>query len=207
MWRGGRFTRARGRNCYYLVWNLVLAWIPLGFAFAAYRCLRQPHPAQRVVFIDLRAGMVPVFPERAVHHDGRGPHPRRPSWRFRGSSSSSIMSYAWTGLCLGYLSLYLMQEVVRARCGRIVAWVFVAGDARRRARWGSTWALPALEQLGPAAPSAGSSAASSTTRQCRSRIGAKHRFVELMFVFLVLSYGILYSLTHLHEPAGRRSQS
>ena len=44
----------------------------------------------------------------------------------------SIMSYAWTGLSLGYLSLYLMQEVVRARCGRVIEWCFVFVHARRR---------------------------------------------------------------------------
>ena len=37
----------------------------------------------------------------------------------------SIMAYAWTGLSLGYLSLYLMQEVVRARFGRVLEWCFV----------------------------------------------------------------------------------
>ena len=37
----------------------------------------------------------------------------------------TIASFAWTGLCLGYVSLCLMQEVVSARLGRVTGWLFV----------------------------------------------------------------------------------
>jgi uncharacterized membrane protein len=34
-------------------------------------------------------------------------------------------AYAWTGVFLGLISLFLMQEIVRKTAGRIVSWVFV----------------------------------------------------------------------------------
>lgn len=195
---GRRFYPGAGPQLHYLVWDLVLAWIPLGFSFAAYRSYAS-RTRRNVLFIICAAAWFLFFPNAPyittdvvhIHNDRMAV-----SW----FQFISIMSYAWTGLCLGYLSLYLMQEVVRARCGRIVSWVFVAvmlgaGSMGiymgRFLRWNS-WDL-LRHPLGhlrfiyhQAVPFEES---------------GRSTFVELMFVFLVLSYGILYSLTHLHEPA------
>ncbi len=108
---------------FYLIWNLALAWIPMLFSYAAYRCYA--HRAKRnVLFVVCALAWFLFFPNApyittdVVHiHDDHV----SASW----FHLISIMAYAWTGLSLGYLSLYLMQEVVRARCGRVLEWCFV----------------------------------------------------------------------------------
>ena len=66
----------------------------------------------------------------------------------------TIMAYAWMGLGLGFVSLYLMQEVVRARFNRIVEWFFVLGMLGRGYAGHVLRAVPALEQLGRVATAA-----------------------------------------------------
>ena len=181
---------------FYLIWNLALAWIPMLCSYVAYRCYA--HRVQRnFLFAACALAWFLFFPNApyittdVVHiHDDHV----SASW----FHLISIMSYAWTGLSLGYLSLYLMQEVVRARCGRVLEWCFVfvmlsAGTVGvylgRFLRWNSWDVL--RHPVG------------------YLRIGyhdvrpfddpGRSSFIGLMFLFLLLSYGILYSLTHLHE--------
>ena len=113
-----------------------------------------------------------------------------------------IASFAWTGLCLGYLSLYLMQEVARARFGRWISWVFVVvmlalGSvgvyAGRVLRWNSwdvvrhpRWLLHQSLDL-----------TEGTVRATRA-IAA---FISVLFLFLLTTYCATFALTHLHDEA------
>ena len=107
----------------FLPWNLFLAWIPLLFALAADRLHRTTAP--RWTWFGVCAVVWFLFYPNApylitdlVHLKTRPPIPR---W----FDLILMMSFAWTGLFLGSFSLYLMQEIVRARVGRNWSWRFV----------------------------------------------------------------------------------
>ncbi len=111
-------------NFIYLVWNLFLAWVPFVLALAVYDRHRRgaPVPLQ----VALSALWLLFFPNAPyivtdfVHlsHD-----PVAPFW----FDAMAICSFAWTGLCLGFASLYLMQVVVRNAIGALASWLVVGG--------------------------------------------------------------------------------
>ena len=108
-----------------------------------------------------------------------------------------VMAFAQTGLFLGYLSLYLMQEVVRAWAGRWVGWVGALGMLGLSAfgvylgrflRWNSWDALVApFEVLRDAALVANP-----------WRDFQPLAFSLTFFAFSLVCYLILYSFVHLH---------
>ena len=110
-----------------------------------------------------------------------------------------IASFAWTGLCLGYLSLYLMQEIARARFGRWPSWVFVVtmlllGSvgiyAGRFLRWNSWDVLRNPQGI----VRGGLKLAEAADGQ----LGVV-AFVCVAFLFLFSTYCATFALTHLHE--------
>jgi uncharacterized membrane protein len=105
----------------FLVWNLILAWVPLVFAIAAYaRAARRR--------IDLLVGMLLVpwllfFPNAPYLlsdfiHLGEGP---APLWY----DGLMLSAFAWTSLLLGFGSLYLVQMIVRRAFGGTISWLGV----------------------------------------------------------------------------------
>jgi uncharacterized membrane protein len=116
----------------------------------------------------------------------------------------TIMAFALTGLFIGYLSLYLMQEVVRAWYGRVVSWAFALGMLGvsafgiylgRFVRWNSWDALTApIETVTDAA------------RLANPAVNPQAlAFSATFFAFSLVCYLIVYSFTHLHawvEGAG-----
>ena len=106
----------------FLVWNLILAWVPLALAVAAYA------RARRRVDLHVAALLVPwllFFPNAPYLltdfiHLGEGP---APLWY----DALMLSAFAWTGLLLGFASLYLVQMIVRRALGGTVAWVGVLG--------------------------------------------------------------------------------
>jgi uncharacterized membrane protein len=106
----------------FLVWNLILAWVPLVLAVAAYA------RARRRVDLLVAALLVPwllFFPNAPYLltdfiHLGEGP---APLWY----DALMLSAFAWTGLLLGFASLYLVQMIVRRALGGTVAWVGVLG--------------------------------------------------------------------------------
>jgi len=106
----------------FFVWNLFLAWIPAIAALLFYsQARRRPTPRFALLCIGLLWFF--FFPNAAyivtdiVHLSTR---PRIPFWY----DMITFMAFAQTGLFLAYLSLYLMQESVRAWLGRGVCWAF-----------------------------------------------------------------------------------
>ena len=183
----------------FLIWNLLLAWIPLVFAFAAYRLhLREHRPG--LLFILCVLAWFFFFPNAPyivtdfVHLEHRPPVPL---W----FDLLMIASFAWTGLCLGYFSLYLMQEIARAHFGRWMSWAFVVvmlalGSVGiylgRVLRWNS-WDVvrhprgllhQSLERVEDPSGQLGVVA-----------------FVCVSFLFLLTTYCVTFALTHLHEEA------
>ncbi len=106
----------------FLVWNLILAWVPLAFAVGAYA------RARRGVDLVVAVLLVPwllFFPNAPYLltdfiHLGEGEGPA-PLWY----DALMLSAFAWTGLLLGFASLYLVQMILRRAFGPAVAWVGV----------------------------------------------------------------------------------
>jgi uncharacterized membrane protein len=104
----------------FLVWNLILAWVPLVLAMGAYA------RARRHVDLTVAVLLVPwllFFPNAPYLltdfiHLGEGP---APLWY----DALMLSAFAWTGLLLGFASLYLVQMILRRAFGTVVAWLGV----------------------------------------------------------------------------------
>jgi len=108
----------------FLIWNLFLAWIPLVFAHtAATFSLKRK---TMILTVPLAAFFWLLFFPNAPYiltdllHLGY-PKVGAPLW----FDVLLIVSFAWTGLMLGMVSLFLMQDIVRRELGRVVGWLFV----------------------------------------------------------------------------------
>jgi uncharacterized membrane protein len=106
----------------FLVWNLILAWVPLLFAVAAYRRARRGGDVFVVLLLVPWLLFFPNAPYLLTDfiHLGEGP---APLWY----DALMLSAFAWTGLLLGFGSLYLVQMIVRRTFGATVAWLAVLG--------------------------------------------------------------------------------
>jgi uncharacterized membrane protein len=103
----------------FLIWNLFLAWIPLGIAWLV-RVLKPPL-LPMVILIALWLLFFPNAPyifTDLVHLRWYG---RQGIWL----DLSTTLTTALTGLFVGYTSLAWMQAAVRARWGALTGWLFV----------------------------------------------------------------------------------
>lgn len=181
----------------FLIWNLFLAWLPLVLALLArekYRTTKSDAPLGWQ-FLSLSAAWLLFFPNAPyictdlVHL----------TTRFFGGfwvDLAIILSCAFTGLVLGFVSLYLMHSVVTQRYGARWGWGFVVGVAGlssfgiylgRFLRFNS-WDVvtqPGKLYQGISAVATGQ--------------GHPHQiaFMVLFATFLFLAYLMLYALTHL----------
>ena len=108
---------------FFMLWNLFLAWIPLCFAFAA-RVAYARHTWLRYPAFLLCAFFWLLFFPNALYvvtdliH--LQPLPHLPLWY----DAIMLVAFAWAGLCLGFVSLYLMQNLVTQSVGWVVGWLF-----------------------------------------------------------------------------------
>lgn len=104
----------------FLVWNLFLAWVPLVFAVAAYvRSRREIDPVVAALLVPwlLFFPNAPYLLTDFIHL-AEGP---APLWY----DALMLSAFAWTGLLLGFASLYLVQLILRRAFGALVAWAGV----------------------------------------------------------------------------------
>ena len=96
----------------FLVWNLILAWVPLAFAIAAYARARGRIDVLVAVLLVPWLLFFPNAPYLLSDfiHLGEGP---APLWY----DGLMLSAFAWTGLLLGFGSLYLVQMIVRRAFG------------------------------------------------------------------------------------------
>jgi uncharacterized membrane protein len=179
----------------FLIWNLTLAWIPLVFSFCTYRLHALGRRGRVLFFVCAVAWFVffPNAPYMVTDFVHISPIHIAPEWL----DVITVISCAWTGLCLGYLSLYLMQEIARERMGRVGSWCFVLAMLAlgsvgvfcgRFLRWNSWDVL-------------------SHPRWMLRTAHPMHRFAQpgdmlfltTLFLFLLLSYCALFALTHLYD--------
>ncbi|RME49591.1 MAG: DUF1361 domain-containing protein [Caldilineae bacterium] len=119
----GRMAYSRSVMFGFLLWNLILAWLPYFFGLWAAH-LHQRYP-RRWWAILLPGGLWLVFFPNApyiltdfLHLASRAPIPL---WYDTGL----LASFAWTGLFLGIYSLRAMQTLVADYLGRAASWLFV----------------------------------------------------------------------------------
>jgi uncharacterized membrane protein len=104
----------------FLVWNLMLAWIPLLFAIGAYARARTRLDVGVVLLLVPWLLFFPNAPYLLTDfvHLGEGP---APLWY----DGLMLSAFAWTGLLLGFGSLYLVQMIARRAFGDGIAWLMV----------------------------------------------------------------------------------
>lgn len=106
-----------------LIWNLSLAWIPFLFASLAYVVSW----SKKLLFL-----VVPVCAFVWLIFFPNAPYILTDFQHLSTSASNAPLWYdvlmlvwfAWTGLLLGVLSLYFMQEIVTRAFGRAFGWFF-----------------------------------------------------------------------------------
>ena len=107
-----------------LVWNLFLAWIPCGVAIYVYDGYRRG--TGRVQLWAAGALWLVFFPNAiyiVTDFKWLRYSAGAPLWY----DVVLVAAAAWCGLLLGFMSLYLMQAVVRSAVGAVRAWGFVLG--------------------------------------------------------------------------------
>jgi uncharacterized membrane protein len=102
-----------------LIWNLFLAWIPFGLAILIYdRHRAGTRPLYLLPVAVLWLLFLPNAPYIVTDFKHLVPSPVVPLW----VDIVVITAPAWTGMLLGFLSLYLVQSVVRDLAGARLAW-------------------------------------------------------------------------------------
>jgi len=109
----------------FLIWNLFLAWIPFIISYFTYTLTLNRKQIYIVIPIAAFLWLI-FFPNaRYILTDFQhlaGQWRDLPVWY----DVMMLIWYAFTGLLLGMVSLFLMQEIVRREFGRWVGWGFVA---------------------------------------------------------------------------------
>jgi len=186
----------------FLIWNLFLAWLPLVFALLA-REHFQPGQRPGGCGLGLAAAWLLFLPNAPyiftdlVHLTNR-------YFAHFWMDLAIVLSCAFTGLILGFVSLYLMQSIVTRMLGRLAGWAFVAIAAGlcsfgiylgRFLRFNS-WDV--IAKPGRLAESLGAIATGQT--------GHPHQlaFLVTFALFLFLAYVLLYALIHMPRPDQRQ---
>lgn len=180
----------------FLVWNLFLAWLPLIFALFAQE-LHAKGRQRTWQFFGLTAAWLLFLPNAPyiftdlIHLTAR-------FYRHFWVDLTLILLCALTGFVLGFLSLYLMQSIVRRMFGHVASWLFIALAAGlsgigiyigRFLRF-NTWdvllrPMKLYQDLG-------------------EWMSNPHRtslaFTVLFAAFTFIAYVMLYALTHLQSP-------
>lgn len=186
----------------FLIWNLFLAWIPFIIAYFTYS-LSLRRTALYVV-IPISAVLWLIFFPNAPYILTDFQHlsmnnGAAPLW----FDVIMLVWCAWTGLLLGVVSLYLMQEIVKREFGRVVGWMFVFVVAAlasagiyigRFIRWNS-WDI--LRNPFGIASTLLDQAIDPSLRS----IG----FIALYTSFFVFTYITLYAFGHLLQEQSERS--
>jgi uncharacterized membrane protein len=107
-----------------IAWNLALAWIPLALALIVYERTRSGPFTPALGAISalwlLFLPNAPYIVTDFVHLSADSP---APLWL----DGVELSAFAWTGMLLGFVSLYLVHAVARHRFGPAPSWIGVLG--------------------------------------------------------------------------------
>jgi uncharacterized membrane protein len=189
-----RFAFAGTGSYAFLIWNLFLAWIPFLIAYFTYTLtLKRPWV---YLIVPLAAFLWLIFFPNTLYiltdfqHLNSMPNDV-PVWY----DVLLLIWFAWTGLLLGIVSLFLMQEIVRREFGRWFGWGFVALVAGltsvgiymgRFLRWNS-WDI--LQRPGDIVLF--------TWSRAQDPSMTSVAFISLFSVFFLFLYVTLYAFAHL----------
>ena len=112
-------------NYAFLIWNLFLAWIPFLISYFTYTAILNRRQVLVVVPIAAFFWLIffPNAPYILTDFQHLAGHWRdAPVWY----DVMLLIWFSFTGLLLGMVSLFLMQEIIRREFGRWVGWGFVA---------------------------------------------------------------------------------
>jgi uncharacterized membrane protein len=124
IWRVRAEFSGTGRYAF-LIWNLFLAWIPFIIAYFTYTLLLN----RKWIYV-----VIPIAAFFWLIFFPNAPYILTDFQHLSFSSSDlpvwydvmMLIWFAFTGLLLGMVSLFLMQEIIRREFGRWVGWTFVA---------------------------------------------------------------------------------
>jgi uncharacterized membrane protein len=182
----------------FLVWNLLLAWMPVVFAMLAREDCRGRRVGERAgwKFFSLCGAWLLFFPNAPYIFTDLIHLTNRYISHFW-VDLAVILSCAFTGLVLGFLSLYLMQSLVSQRYGNLAGWGFaacVAGVSSfgiylgRFLRFNSWDVIAKPVELYQGISSAASAQFSD----------ARHfAFFAFYATFIFIAYVMLYAMAHL----------
>lgn len=205
---GARMLYSHTVGYWFLSWNLVLAWVPFVFSGLAYIMARRGHRSIITALIVISALIWLLFFPNApyiltdfLHLGSMGDIV--PGWY----DVLMLFWFAWTGLMLGVVSLYLMQDIVTRAAGLVTGWVFVVTAAGlgslgiylgRFLRWNS-WDL--LRRPGPLAAELYGRAIDPATQP--QLLGFTLLFA-LLFLFI---YAVVYVFAKLTTPRSGMGQT
>ena len=186
-----------------LVWNLFLAWLPLVFALLAREAF-QAGPVRPWRFWGFAAAWLLFFPN-APYIFTDLTHLTTYLYAHFWVDLVLILLCAMTGLVLGFVSLFLMQGVVRRLFGSAASWLFIGavaglssfgiylGRFLRFNSWDILWKPLALSR--------------GITHWAANPLAhpTSFAFPILFAVFLFIAYLMLYALTHLEHAESRAS--
>jgi uncharacterized membrane protein len=107
-----------------LIWNLFLAWIPFILAYSTHALIARR--SWLYMFLPVVAFLWLIFYPNAPYmltdlQDLARRAGDAPLWY----DVIIVVWCSWTGMLLGVISLYLMQDLIVRRFGRLVGWLFV----------------------------------------------------------------------------------
>jgi uncharacterized membrane protein len=118
-----RMVYSDSRTYFFLNWNLFLAWVPLALALLLWR-VNGRRPRRPLLMGTLLTGWLLFFPNSPyivsdlIHLDPRN---NVPLWY----DTIMLFSFAWNGLILGFVSLWVVQQLVANWFGRPASWLMV----------------------------------------------------------------------------------
>ena len=181
-----------------MLWNIVLAWVPLAFALFAYdRRRRETRPPALAVPLVLWLVFLPNAPYLLTDFRLLRTYRDMPIW----FDVTMLTAFAWTGLLLGFVSVFLVQEMARSAFGARAGWTCAFSSLGvcglgihlgRNLHWNS-WDLivQPLDVLGDVA----------SRLDSPRLIGVS----VLLGLFLTLAYGVLYVMLEAALDVRRES--
>ena len=107
-----------------LVWNLVLAWVPLVLALVVYDRVRRGVAGPLLMLpLVLWLLFLPNAPYLVTDFILLRDIQDMPIW----FDVMLLTTFAWTGLVLGFVSLYLVQTVAKRLAGPVAGWLVALG--------------------------------------------------------------------------------
>ena len=181
----------------FLAWNLFLAWLPLILALLVREHVAKGDQGRWRLFA-LASAWLLFFPN-APYIFTDLIHLTRGFYRHFWVDLSLILICALTGLVLGFVSLYLMQSVVRRAFGQIASWLFVVAVAGLSSfgvylgRFVRVNSWDVIARPGKLYHGINAWAADPFAH------ATSFAFPVLFAAFLFIAYVLLYALTHLPQ--------